>query len=54
MNTLFYMLRNNNITAILAGYKEPNGTLTIFVDYIIAEYRDFKLGNYYYNQYPEF
>jgi len=54
VNTSFYMLRNNNIAGILAGYKEPDGSLTIFVDYVMPEYRDFKLGSYYYKQHPEF
>lgn len=54
VNTSFYMLRNNNIAGILAGYKEKDGTLTLFVDYVTPEYRDFKLGVYYYNEHPEF
>ncbi len=54
VNISFYMLRDNRIAGILAGYKETDGTLTIFVDYVLPKYRDFKLGNYYYNQHPEF
>jgi len=53
VNTSFYMLRDNSIAGILAGYKEPDGALTIFVDYVTPRYRDFKLGDYYYNKHPE-
>lgn len=51
-NTSFYMLRNNSIAGVLAGYQDNDGSLTIFVDYVNPEYRDFKLGDYYYNKHP--
>ena len=54
VNTSFYMLRDNSIAGILAGYKDHDGSLTIFVDYVIPKYRDYKLGDYYYNKHPEF
>lgn len=54
VNSSFYMLRDNNIAGILAGYKESDGTFTLFVDYVTPKYRDYKLGAYYYNNYPEF
>lgn len=54
VNTSFYMLRDDNIAGILAGFKEPDGTFTIFVDFVPAKYRDYKLGAYYYNRHPEF
>jgi len=54
VNTSFYMLRNNTIAGILAGYRDHDGSLTIFVDFVLPSYRDFKLGDYYYNQHPEF
>ena len=54
VNTSFYMLRDDNIAGILAGFKELDGTFTIFVDFVPAKYRDYKLGAYYYNQHPEF
>lgn len=54
VNTSFYMLRDDNIAGILAGIKESDGTFTIFVDFVPAKYRDYKLGAYYYNQHPEF
>ncbi|MCP4323379.1 MAG: YgjV family protein [Psychromonas sp.] len=54
VNTSFYMLRDDNIAGILAGFKELDGTFTIYVDYVPPKYRDYKLGAYYYNQHPEF
>jgi hypothetical protein len=53
-DTLFYMLRNNNIAGVLAGTKEADGTFVIMLDYVTPRYRDFKLGSYYYNTHPEF
>ena len=54
VNTSFYMLRDDNISGILAGSKADDGTFTILVDFVPAKYRDYKLGAYYYNQHPEF
>ncbi|WP_245542303.1 hypothetical protein [Psychromonas hadalis] len=54
VNTSFYMLRDDNIAGILAGFKETDGTFTILVDFVPAKYRDYKLGAYYYNDHPEF
>lgn len=51
-NTSFYMLRDNNIAGILVGNLDAQGELTLFVDYVTPKYRDYKLGDYYYNQYP--
>ena len=53
-DTLFYMLRDNNIAGVLAGVKDSNGVFIIMLDYVIPRYRDFKLGSYYYNTHPEF
>lgn len=53
-NNSFYMLRDDNIAGILAGIKESNGTFTILLDYVSPQYRDFKLGAYYYKNHPEF
>lgn len=50
----FYMLRNNNIAGVLAGKNEQDGIFTIVLDYVTPQYRDFKLGSYYFNQYPAF
>jgi len=54
VDTVFYLLRDNNIAGVLAGVKENNGILTLLLDYVIPKYRDFKLGSYYYNSHPEF
>lgn len=54
VNTSFYMLRDDSIAGILAGFKESDGTFTILVDFVPAKYQDYKLGAYYYNQHPEF
>ncbi|PKF62314.1 hypothetical protein CW745_07055 [Psychromonas sp. psych-6C06] len=54
VNTSFYMLRDDNIAGILAGFKEEDGTFTIFVDFVPTKYRDYKLGDYYFNQHPAF
>jgi len=54
VNTSFYMLRDDNIAGILAGYKEADGTFIISLDFVPAKYRDYKLGAYYYNKHPEF
>lgn len=53
-DTLFYMLRDNNIAGVLAGTKDADGTFTIMLDYVTPRYRDFKLGSYYYKSHPEF
>jgi hypothetical protein len=44
----FYMLRNNVIAGVLAGDKNDNGVFDIKLDFVIPEYRDFKLGKYYF------
>jgi hypothetical protein len=54
VNCSFYMLRDDNIAGILAGFKEDDGTFTLLIDYVIPKYRDYKLGVYYYNDHPEF
>lgn len=48
---IFYMLRNNNTAGILAGRKEDKGkTFFIDLDYVTPRYRDFKLGNHFFNK----
>jgi len=49
-----YMLRNNNIVGVLSGTLDKSGVFTVFLDYVVPRYRDFKLGNYFYNHHPEF
>lgn len=53
-DTVFYMLRDNNIAGVLAGVKDEAGEFLIMLDYVIPRYRDYKLGSYYYNSHPEF
>lgn len=55
-DTLFYMLRDNTIAGVLVGKKNAGaeGVFEIMLDYVTPRYRDFKLGNYYYNTHPEF
>ncbi len=53
-NTAFYMLRDNNIAGVLIGNNNIDGSFDIKLDYVIPQYRDFKLGSYYYLQHPEF
>jgi hypothetical protein len=55
-DTLFYMLRDNNIAGVLAGKKDASaeGCFEIMLDYVTPRYRDFKLGTYYYKTHPEF
>lgn len=52
-NTAFYMLRNNSIAGILAGNVNNQGELTVILDYVTPEYRDYKLAQYYYQSHPE-
>jgi hypothetical protein len=52
-NTSFYMLRDNNIAGVLAGTKDDNGVFELMLDYVVPKYRDYKLGDYYYNSHPE-
>lgn len=46
---IFFMTRNHNTAGILIGEMEKE-LLKIKVDYVIKEYRDFKLGNYFFNE----
>ncbi|MBW3695080.1 hypothetical protein EK599_05215 [Vibrio sp. T187] len=52
-DTAFYMLRNNSIAGVLVGNKDLDGTMKIVLDYVTPEFRDFKLGHYYYEAHPE-
>ncbi|MCK5779426.1 MAG: YgjV family protein [Psychrilyobacter sp.] len=53
-NKGLYMLRNNNIAGILLGEKNEEGTFFIKVDFVTSQYRDYKLGNYFYNEHTEY
>jgi len=52
-NTSFYMLRNNSIAGVLVGETDESGCMNILLDFVTPEYRDFKLGHYYYEAHPE-
>lgn len=48
----FFMLRDNHTAGILVG-EVIDGSLRVDVDFVTAEYRDFKLGKYFFNENPE-
>ncbi|TDT72459.1 hypothetical protein EV215_0265 [Hypnocyclicus thermotrophus] len=51
----YFMLRNNHTAGILVGEsQENNKTFFINIDYVTPEYRDFKLGSYFFNQNIDF
>jgi hypothetical protein len=52
-NTVFYMLRNNSIAGVLAGNNNEQGELSVLLDFVTPEYRDFKLADYYYKSHPD-
>ena len=52
-NTVFYMLRNNSVAGVLVGNNNEQGVLSVLLDYVTPEYRDFKLANYYYESHPD-
>ncbi|SQD77134.1 hypothetical protein [Moritella yayanosii] len=52
-NTVFYMLRNNSIAGVLVGNNSEQGVLSVLLDYVTPEYRDFKLAKYYYESHPD-
>lgn len=50
MNTLsYFVLRNMNVAGIFLARREGN-TLTVGLDFVIPEYRDFKNGRYIYKK----
>jgi ribosomal protein S18 acetylase RimI-like enzyme len=53
-HTALYMLRDNNIAGVLVGEEDDEGALDIKLDYVIPRYRDYKLGQYYFHDHPEF
>jgi len=42
----FFVLRNLNVASVLLGTETEPGTLFIDLDFVVPEYRDFKLGRY--------
>jgi len=51
MNTVsFFILRNMLVTGLFLAHREEGNVLTVGLDYVVPEYKDFKNGKYvYYN-----
>ncbi|MCC5815630.1 MAG: hypothetical protein JJT78_12810 [Leptospira sp.] len=52
-DSIYYMLRNNSVAGILIGQKKVD-TFEIKIDYVTPEYRDFRLGKYFFQENTEF
>lgn len=50
----YYILRDNVIAGVLVGDVEDGGIFNIKLDFVIPQYRDFKLGKYYFSDHPNF
>ena len=51
MNTVsFFTLRNMAVAGVFLAHREGDGTLKVGLDYVLAEYRDFKNGRFIYGQ----
>lgn len=50
----FFILRNMVPTGLFLGTKNGPNTLEIELDFVIPEYRDFKIGNYIFNNMKDF
>lgn len=50
----FYILRNMVPAGVFLGSKYDEGTLKIELDFVIPEYRDFKIGSYIYESRKEY
>lgn len=50
----FYVLRNMVPAGVFIGEPLSSTRLRIDLDFAVAEYRDFKIGDYIYNKHPEF
>lgn len=53
-NRIFYMLRDDNIAGLLMGHLNDDGDFSIYLDYVVPKYRDYKLGTYYYKTHHHF
>lgn len=50
----YYVLRDNIIAGLLIGDMENDSSLHIKLDFVIPQYRDYKLGQYYFSDHPDF
>ena len=50
----FYLLRNLVPAGVFIGEHDEDDTLFIHLDYVIPQYRDFKLGYYFFNERADF
>ncbi|WP_432661920.1 hypothetical protein R9X47_15250 [Wukongibacter baidiensis] len=50
----FYILRNMVPAGVFIGTKHDESTLRVDLDFVIPEYRDFKIGNYIYENRREY
>ena len=50
----FYLLRNISVAGIIAGKKDKSGYFVIYMDYAASEYRDMKLGKYFFGNTQEY
>lgn len=46
---VLYYVRDNEVAGILAYDDGENGQANVRIDYVIPKYRDFQLGNYFFN-----
>ena len=55
MNTIsFFVLRNMAVTGLFLAHSPEPGTLSVGLDYVTPEYRDFKNGKYIYHRLNEY
>ena len=49
MNSVsFFILRNMSVAGLFLAHRDGDNVLTVGLDYVIPEYRDFKNGRYVY------
>lgn len=53
-HSAYYVLRDNIIAGVLVGDVENTDELNIKLDFVIPQYRDFKLGKHYFSDHPDF
>ena len=52
--SLFFILRNMAVAGVFIGVKREDGKLEVQLDFVIPEYRDFRLGRFFYSQNKEY